>query len=122
MVHMILHPERIPGPSPYADRVLDTLPPPNPAFAFSEFLRNEYRFGMDTSRTRICNFFVQGHCPMGNGCLDKHTVSSTFSNLVCKHWLRGLCKKGDGCEFLHEYNLSSFPRLPPSLAPSLLLG
>ena len=117
-VPMLMHPQRIPGPSPHADRVLDPPPLPKPAFAFSDFLRKEYRFGMDTSRRRICAFFVQGHCPMGNSCPDKHTVSSSFSNLVCKHWLRGLCKKGDGCEFLHEYNLfpppSSLPSHPPS--------
>ena len=115
-VPMLMHPQRIPGPSPYADRVLDPPPLSNSAFAFSDFLRKEYRFGMDTSRRRICAFFVQGHCPMGNSCPDKHTVSSSFSNLVCKHWLRGLCKKGDGCEFLHEYNL--FPP-PSSLLPPL---
>ena len=48
---------------------------------------------MDTSLRRICTFFVQGHCPMGNSCPVKHTATSSFSNLVCKHWLRGLCQK-----------------------------
>ncbi|CAZ80303.1 unnamed protein product [Tuber melanosporum] len=70
-------------------------------FAFHEFLRKEYRFGLDPNR-RTCPLFVQGHCPMGNSCPDKHAVSSSFNNLVCKHWLRSLCKKGEACEFLHE--------------------
>ncbi|CUS14165.1 unnamed protein product, partial [Tuber aestivum] len=77
-------------------------------FAFHEFLRKEYRFGLDPNR-RTCPLFVQGHCPMGNSCPDKHAVSSSFNNLVCKHWLRSLCKKGEACEFLHEYNLRKMP-------------
>ncbi|KAF8434686.1 hypothetical protein BGX38DRAFT_1219135 [Terfezia claveryi] len=79
-----------------------------PKFAFNEFLRKEYRFGLDPNR-KVCAFFVQGHCPLDNSCPDKHTASSTFNNLVCKHWLRSLCKKGEQCEFLHEYNLRKMP-------------
>ncbi|KAI5782123.1 hypothetical protein FPQ18DRAFT_267820 [Pyronema domesticum] len=102
-----------PAPSTnYADLILN---PPSSAdanltskFAFNDFLRKEYRFGLDPSR-KTCPLFVQGHCPMGNSCPDKHAVSSTFNNLVCKHWLRSLCKKGEGCEFLHEYNLRKMP-------------
>ena len=73
-------------------------------FAFSDFLRKEYRFGLDPSRP-YCKAFREGHCPLGNACPDKHQITHSFNNLVCKHWLRGLCKKGDQCEFLHEYNL-----------------
>jgi len=100
----------------YADRILSPSPTQNPAsgFAFNDFLRKEYRFGLDPSR-KTCPLFVQGHCPMGNSCPDKHAVSSAFNNLVCKHWLRSLCKKGEGCEFLHEYNLSVLPL--PFLSP-----
>jgi len=47
-------------------------------FAFHEFLRKEYRFGLDPNR-RTCPLFVQGHCPMGNSCPDKHAVSSSFN-------------------------------------------
>ncbi|KAI9679670.1 MAG: RNA-binding component of cleavage and polyadenylation factor [Trizodia sp. TS-e1964] len=77
-------------------------------FAFSNFLKTEYRFGLDPNRP-VCKAFIQGHCPQGNACPDKHSVSSTFNNLICKHWLRGLCKKGDACEFPHEYNLRRMP-------------
>jgi cleavage and polyadenylation specificity factor subunit 4 len=76
-------------------------------FKFDDFLRTEYRYGLDQERP-ICRLYVQGFCPMGNNCLDRHSVSST-ARIVCKHWLRGLCKKGDGCEFLHEYNLRKMP-------------
>ncbi|KAL8933719.1 MAG: hypothetical protein Q9216_006238, partial [Gyalolechia sp. 2 TL-2023] len=73
-------------------------------FSFSDFLRREYRFGLDPNRPP-CKAFREGHCPLGNNCPDKHQVNHPFNSLVCKHWLRGLCKKGDQCEFLHEYNL-----------------
>ena len=73
-------------------------------FAFSNFLKQEYRFGLDPDRP-ICKAFREGHCPLENNCPDKHQVTHSFNSLVCKHWLRGLCKKGDQCEFLHEYNL-----------------
>ena len=98
------------APASYAERILN---PGAPAaqFAFTDFLRKEYRFGLDPTR-RTCPLFVQGHCPLGNACPDKHAVSSTFNNLVCKHWLRSLCKKGEGCEFLHEYNLCAPPPPP----------
>lgn len=52
-----------------------------PKFAFNDFLRKEYRFGLDPNR-KVCAFFVQGHCPLGNECPDKHTASSTFNKLV----------------------------------------
>jgi cleavage and polyadenylation specificity factor subunit 4 len=50
-------------------------------FAFHDFLRKEYRFGLDPNR-RTCPLFVQGHCPMGNSCPDKHAVSSSFNKQV----------------------------------------
>ena len=73
-------------------------------FAFADFLKREYRFGLDPNRP-VCKAFREGLCPLGNNCPDKHQSTQSFNNLVCKHWLRGLCKKGDGCEYLHEYNL-----------------
>ncbi|RPB08627.1 hypothetical protein P167DRAFT_528185 [Morchella conica CCBAS932] len=91
-----------------ADRILNPQQQFAGRFAFNDFLRKEYRFGLDPNR-RTCPLFVQGHCPMGNSCPDKHAVSSSFNNLVCKHWLRSLCKKGEACEFLHEYNLRKMP-------------
>jgi cleavage and polyadenylation specificity factor subunit 4 len=95
-------------------------------FNFSDFLRREYRFGLDPDRP-LCKAYMQGHCPLGNRCPDKHQVTNSYSkcvsaaklslyqstdhssSLVCKHWLRGLCKKGETCEFLHEYNLRRMP-------------
>ncbi|KAL1651284.1 RNA-binding component of cleavage and polyadenylation factor [Diplodia intermedia] len=93
---------------PLAQRILQPDTQPHFNFNFSDFLKREYRFGLDPSRP-ICNAFKQGHCPLGNACPDKHPTSSAFNNLVCKHWLRGLCKKGEACEFLHEYNLRRMP-------------
>ena len=72
-------------------------------FAFSEFLKREYRFGLDPSRP-FCKAFREGFCPLGNACPDKHGAPHS-NNLVCKHWLKGLCKKGDQCDYLHEYNI-----------------
>lgn len=95
-------------------------------FSFSDFLKREYRYGLDPNRP-VCKAYMQGHCPLGNSCPDKHnasgntfqryvsflvirTITNTpYSSLVCKHWLRGLCKKGGACEFLHEYNLRKMP-------------
>ncbi|ODQ65526.1 hypothetical protein NADFUDRAFT_50809 [Nadsonia fulvescens var. elongata DSM 6958] len=77
-------------------------------FAFEPFLKREFRFGLDPNRP-ICRFYVQGNCPRGNECPDKHILPTYSNKIVCKHWLRGLCKKGDACEFLHEYNLRKMP-------------
>ena len=116
-----------------ARQILDHSSMPAFSFAFSNFLKREYRFGLDPNRP-LCKAFLQGHCPLGNLCPDRHVTSTTYSkyvvrsdsysrfssyihkktqadigyhycSLVCKHWLRGLCKKGDACEFLHEFNL-----------------
>lgn len=73
-------------------------------FSFTNFLKREYRFGLDPNRP-FCKAFREGHCPLGHDCPDKHQITHSFNNLVCKHWLRGLCKKGAQCEFLHEFNL-----------------
>jgi cleavage and polyadenylation specificity factor subunit 4 len=94
-------------------------------FSFNDFLRREYRFGISPDRP-ICKSFLQGHCPLGNTCPDKHytqpsfnrypqlhslwyTHSNTVSSIVCKHWMRALCKKGEHCEFLHEFNVRRMP-------------
>jgi len=44
-------------------------------FAFMPFLKKEYRFGLDPDR-EVCRFFLQGHCPLGNECPDKHTAAN----------------------------------------------
>lgn len=110
------------------DQQLDETAKAQYSFNFSDFLRREYRFGLDPNRS-LCRAYQQGHCPLGSRCPDKHHVSSSynkcvtsfflqvkathsdskFPSLVCKHWLRGLCKKGETCEFLHEYNLRRMP-------------
>ncbi|KAI5816357.1 hypothetical protein BZA77DRAFT_229217, partial [Pyronema omphalodes] len=77
-------------------------------FAFNDFLRKEYRFGLDPSSV-ICPRFVQGCCTMGNSCRDKHPVSLPRYDLVCRYWLKSLCKMGESCGFLHEYNPLKMP-------------
>lgn len=111
--------------SPTPDQTVSQATKPAYDFNFSDFLRREYRFGLDPNRPQ-CKAYLQGHCPLGNRCPDKHQLSSSYnkcvyselphrrvltmvSSLVCKHWLRGLCKKGETCEFLHEYNLRRMP-------------
>ena len=47
-------------------------------FSFSDFLRREYRFGLDPNRPS-CKAYMQGHCPLGNNCPDKHHVSSSYN-------------------------------------------
>jgi cleavage and polyadenylation specificity factor subunit 4 len=80
-------------------------------FSFTPFLFTTYRYGLSPDRP-TCKAYLQGHCPLGVECPDKHAAASSnsnFNNLVCKHWLRGLCKKGESCEFLHEFNLRKMP-------------
>jgi cleavage and polyadenylation specificity factor subunit 4 len=50
-------------------------------FNFSDFLRKEYHFGLDPNRP-TCKAYMQGHCPLGNNCPDKHNVSSHFNKCV----------------------------------------
>ena len=99
-----------PGPKDLARQILEHQAPEY-KFAFSPFLLQQYRHGLSPDRP-TCKAYLQGHCPLGSACPDKHTAvnsNSNFNNLVCKHWLRGLCKKGDTCEFLHEFNLRKMP-------------
>jgi hypothetical protein len=44
-------------------------------FRFSDFLRRQYRFGLDPNR-QVCKFFREGHCPLGNDCPDRHVSSA----------------------------------------------
>ncbi|RKF53076.1 mRNA 3'-end-processing protein YTH1 [Golovinomyces cichoracearum] len=78
-------------------------------FTFSPYINQTFGFGLSPNRP-VCKAYLQGHCPSGLSCPEKHNNNGqNFNNLVCKHWLRGLCKKGDSCEFLHEYNLRKMP-------------
>ncbi|PQE23090.1 hypothetical protein CJF32_00004468 [Rutstroemia sp. NJR-2017a WRK4] len=84
---------------------------PEYRFAFTPFLFKNFRMGISPNRP-TCKAYLQGHCPLGTNCPDKHVTANNswnFNNLVCKHWLRGLCKKGETCEFLHEFNLRKMP-------------
>lgn len=91
------------GTADLARQILDSAAPiPDYDFAFADFLKKEYRFGIAPTRP-LCKADQEGLCPLGNACPDRHKV--TRSKDVCKHWLKGLCKKGDQCEFLHEYNV-----------------
>lgn len=51
------------------------------SFNFSDFLRREYRFGLDPNRPS-CKAYLQGHCPLGSRCPDKHHVSSSYNKCV----------------------------------------
>jgi hypothetical protein len=99
-----------PGPKDLSRQILEHQAPEY-TFTFTPFLFQTYRHGLSPNRP-TCKAYLQGHCPLGPACPDKHTTAnsnSNFNNLVCKHWLRGLCKKGESCEFLHEYNLRKMP-------------
>jgi cleavage and polyadenylation specificity factor subunit 4 len=63
------------------------------SFNFSDFLQREYRFGLDPKRPS-CKAYMQGHCPLGNRCPDRHHVSSSYNkyvgcppNVYCPHKL-----------------------------------
>ena len=110
METQVLPPNPSPGPHDLAQQILEHQNP-SYSFSFSRFLLTSQRFGISHTRP-VCKAYLQGHCPAGNACPDRHVTqsnNSNFNNLVCKHWLRGLCKKGESCEFLHEYNLRKMP-------------
>jgi cleavage and polyadenylation specificity factor subunit 4 len=52
------------------------------SFNFSDFLQREYRFGLDPNRPP-CKAYMQGHCPAGSRCPDRHHVSSSYNKYVC---------------------------------------
>src|SRR5262245_434860 len=100
-----------PSSAPPSRRATSTPPPTTkPArpsqpvydFAFTAHLQKEFHYGLDPNRP-TCKAYLQGHCPLGATCPDKHAGRTGWNSSVCKHWMRGLCKKGDFCEFLHEY-------------------
>jgi hypothetical protein len=99
-----------PGAADLSRQILEHRAPQY-TFSFTPYLLTNYRHGLSPDRP-VCKAYLQGHCPAGTACPDRHTAAngnSNFNNLVCKHWLRGLCKKGEGCEFLHEFNLRKMP-------------
>ena len=70
-----------PQPTAAPDQKLDALAQATYNFNFSDFLRREYRFGLDPDRP-ACKAYMQGHCPLGNRCPDKHHVSSSYNKWV----------------------------------------
>jgi cleavage and polyadenylation specificity factor subunit 4 len=60
-----------------ARQIVDHSAAPAFRFAFSDFLKREYRFGLDPNRP-LCKAFLQGHCPLGNACPDRHTAAGTY--------------------------------------------
>lgn len=68
--------------TPPADQALAQAAKTSYDFNFSDFLRREYRFGLDPDRP-LCKAYMQGHCPMGNRCPDKHQTSSSYNKYVC---------------------------------------
>jgi len=69
-------------PQPSAvDQLLHAATAPTYNFAFSDFLKREYRFGLDPTRP-LCKAFLQGHCPLGPQCPDKHDHPSNYNKYV----------------------------------------
>jgi cleavage and polyadenylation specificity factor subunit 4 len=60
------------------DQELDKVGQAMYNFNFSDFLRREYRFGLDPSQP-TCKAFMQGHCPLGTRCPDRHHVSNSYN-------------------------------------------
>lgn len=70
------------------DQQLEETPKAQYNFNFSDFLRREYRFGLDPNRP-LCRAYQQGHCPLGGRCPDKHHVSSSYNKCVALPSLSG---------------------------------
>ena len=51
---------------------------PSYNFAFADFLKREYHFGLDADRP-TCKAYQQGHCPLGDRCPDKHDYRSNYN-------------------------------------------
>jgi cleavage and polyadenylation specificity factor subunit 4 len=51
---------------------------PTPKFAFTDFLKKEYKFGLDPNR-RVCDYYARGQCPMGDECPDKHIQQNSYN-------------------------------------------
>lgn len=60
------------------DQILKPSAKPTYNFAFTDFLKREFKFGLDTGRP-TCKAFQQGHCPLGDRCPDKHLHQSNYN-------------------------------------------
>lgn len=63
------------------DQIMKPSAVPTYNFTFADFLKREYKFGLDSARP-ICKAFLQGHCPQGDRCPDKHYHHSNYSKYV----------------------------------------
>lgn len=54
-------------------------------------------------KTRLCKFYVQGHCKQGENCNFIHgEKESVPTSPICKFWAQnGICTRGDNCNFPH---------------------
>lgn len=60
------------------DQILDPSAAPRYDFAFSDFLKREYHVDLQIRRP-VCKLFLQGHCPAGDQCPDKHPRQSNYN-------------------------------------------
>lgn len=67
--------------SSVVDQVMKPSATPQWNFGFANFLKREYKFGLDSARP-LCKAFLQGHCPQGDCCPDKHYQRSNYSKYV----------------------------------------
>lgn len=79
--HCIMTEVQSPMAPSISDQSLEQASRPSYSFNFSDFLRREYRFGLDPDRPS-CKAYIQGHCPEGSRCPNKHHVSSSYNKYV----------------------------------------
>ncbi|WPH02317.1 Hypothetical protein R9X50_00518000 [Acrodontium crateriforme] len=97
--------------SSLSDQIINPQSMQTPHFTFNNYLQSAIpALGRPSKVNRpICQPFVQGKCPRGPYCPDRHYIPPTersgIGHLICKHYQRGLCKKGTQCEFAHTFNL-----------------
>lgn len=61
-----------------AAQILNPSEAPAYSFAFSDFLRKEHRVEVDRVLPN-CKDYLQGHCPLGDQCPDKHPRQSNYN-------------------------------------------
>eukprot|EP00939_MAST-03C_sp_MAST-3C-sp1_P004913 g4913.t1 len=77
-------------------------------------------FATDTSR--ICQYFLNGHCRNGSSCPDRHSrpaPTPTTPGRVCQYFLNGHCRNGSSCPDRHS---RPSPRTPAPICPYFLNG
>lgn len=72
-----------PSPKELAQKILYNEPSEF-KFTFSPYLNKTFGFGLSPNRP-VCKAYLQGHCPAGLSCHEKHINNNpNFNNLVCK--------------------------------------